>query len=417
MKKAIKLKWVIAISLLTLVGATIGGFTLLSGHYFILGMDSMVVGHIEKNVEGYHQYGKLDQYAEYVITDDWQSQPKLILNAFDTAPKEVGKLYKVEDFGKGRGTDSVFFSMKWVLEKKVYFVSHRMRMEVVSTMLHRSIKSSLDTLLITSGCILVLFCFILWFLMRRVSQPIVALNNWTRALNPGNLKNTIPDFTYRELNEQATLISQSLSTVQASLERESQFLRHTSHELRTPISVIRSNIDLMHKLVESGQSSNDTRQQQVIDRIDRASLTMKGLTETLLWLGREDSENLPKSTVQLDALIQQLAHELNYLLDAKAVEVDVQTEPFAIKLSTAATHIVLGNLIRNAFQHSSGGKVLIWQRGAEVTIVNELGDEGAADLGFGLGLQLIEQLTQRLHWDYKAEQVVNSNTVTINFEG
>lgn len=420
MKKAIKLKWFIAVSLLTLAAVTVAGFTLLSARYFILGMDSMVVGNIEKSVQRYHQDGSRDPYSDHIITTSWKKQPRGVLDAFDHPPERAGELYKIEMFDQESDDHSVYFSMKWHLEGEVYYVSHQMQLEVVSTMVHRNIEKSLDTLLITSGLSLLLFCFVLWVLMRRVSQPIAALNKWTRELNSKSLKNTIPDFTYRELNEQATLISRSLSTVQDSLERESLFLRHTSHELRTPISVIRSNIDLMHKLVENGQSSIDPRQQLVFDRIDRASLTMRSLTETLLWLSREECESLPESTVRLDLLTQQLVSELAYLLENKAIETDVRTESSSIQLPSAAAHIVLGNLIRNAFQHSSEGKVLIRQQGTFITITNKMSKEhycvGDKDLGFGLGLQLIEQLTQRLNWAYTTEKNQNLNIVTVDFQ-
>ncbi|MEB3733551.1 histidine kinase dimerization/phospho-acceptor domain-containing protein [Halopseudomonas pachastrellae] len=59
--------------------------------------------------------------------------------------------------------------------------------------------------------------------------------------------------------------------------------RFTSHELRTPISVIRANVELLERL--RAQSRIDpAMEQQALDRIDRASLTMQHLTETLLWL-------------------------------------------------------------------------------------------------------------------------------------
>ncbi|WP_319557846.1 histidine kinase dimerization/phospho-acceptor domain-containing protein [Thiomicrorhabdus sp.] len=44
------------------------------------------------------------------------------------------------------------------------------------------------------------------------------------------------------------MIQQGLVTTYRSMEREQQFLNYASHELRTPIAVIRNNIELLNRL-------------------------------------------------------------------------------------------------------------------------------------------------------------------------
>lgn len=58
----------------------------------------------------------------------------------------------------------------------------------------------------------------------------------------------------------------------------------------------------------------------------------------------------------------------------------------------------------------------IRQNGATVEIVDPLTEKGsAADLGFGLGLKLTEQLCQKLHWDYVHAAQDNTRSATIKF--
>jgi signal transduction histidine kinase len=236
-------------------------------------------------------------------------------------------------------------------------------------------------------------------------------------LEADNLKKPIPDFYYPELNKMAELIRRSLISVHDVLEREQQFLRHTSHELRTPISIIRNNIELLHKLQASNSQTNESGKQAIINRIDRASLTMQHLTETLLWLSKESPESLPEKEVQLDKILRALVAEMQYLLNEKDVHVNVDTEPFTMQLPEVAVKIVLGNLIRNAFQHTWEGDVLIRQSGDQVEIINtEKSEEIQNDnLGFGLGLQLTQQLVNQLGWMYENTSQSNERRVLIHF--
>jgi hypothetical protein len=84
--------------------------------------------------------------------------------------------------------------------------------------------------------------------------------------------------------------------------------------------------------------------------------------------------------------------------------VEVATTPHSVAAANIPARIVICNLIRNAFQHTWRGKVCITQSGNNVEISNDmLEDNGAEpDLGFGLGLQLTEQLCAKLGWPLKS---------------
>lgn len=423
MKRQIKLKWFVTLVLLSLGIILVIGYSLLSAHYFILGMDNMIASNMEKATAKYYKTvtdsrrGQPNEYEGYQISQNWLQQPQDVLALFQQQPKESGVLYKVENTDEAKALRGMFFSMSLNFDGETLFISHQLSRETVSNMVHRNIIRSLNKLIIISIMSAIALAIIFWLVMRRVSRPVAALGEWTRNLDPNGLNQPLPDFSYPELNELAELIRTSLSSVQESLDREHRLLCHTSHELRTPISIIRSNINLMHKLQDSGCSTDDPRQKQIIDRIDRASMTMKYLTETLLWLNRDEDEELPKQTVQLDKLIQNLVEDMRYLLSDKAVEIDMYTEPCSIVLPEVAARIVLGNLIRNAFQHTWQGEVRIRQQGNKVEINNTESDaiSDNEDLGFGLGLQLTTQLTARLNWNYVNSAGPKGHKTVISF--
>jgi len=203
--------------------------------------------------------------------------------------------------------------------------------------------------------------------------------------------------------------------VQESLDREHRFLRHASHELRTPIAVVRNNVELLHKIKESVNTEKNPQLEKAVDRIDRAGLNMQYLTETLLWLSRKETESLPDKEFELDRMLEELVEEMQYLLDRKDVELNVETNVHIVCLPEYPVRIVLGNLIRNALQHTWEGTISIRQRGYRVDIFNSQtpGDVEQEDLGFGLGLQLTDQLTRKLGWKYKDSSTRYRHQVSI----
>jgi signal transduction histidine kinase len=213
----------------------------------------------------------------------------------------------------------------------------------------------------------------------------------------------------------AQIIHTSMNSVEQSLLRERQFLSHASHELRTPISVIKSNITLMKRLLDEGQSLE--KKQSVANRIVRAANTMAQLTETLLWINREEGRETEVYPINIGALIKNVTSDLQYLISQKAVSVTLNTEDNSLSLPETLCTIVVSNLIRNAFQHTHSGSVDIRQEGSVITItnVNEPISNSKTDLGFGVGLPLTEQLVERYGWRYEVREFENGRSVTLDF--
>lgn len=417
MKAKISLKRLITLSFLLFGGTIVLGYSLLSAHFFIRGMDNIVTGGMENAALTYLASNKSLAEDEMVnfrgsqLSRRWEAQSADIRQVFTDPPQRSGELIKRDDSYWFERPDKVYFALKVDLENQSVYISRTLSRENVSSLVGRNMADSMRLLLGVSALIALTLMLITWLLMRSISSPVARLNNWTQSLTPENLSQPLPDFLYPELNQMARLIQNSLSSVQRSLDREHRFLRYTSHELRTPISVIRNNIELQYKVLQQTSSSLNPMQRDIADRIDRASITMQHLTETLLWLSREDNEKLPESVLEIDKLLLEITEEMRYLLRDKSVELIVETHPYQSSISAVAARIVLGNLIRNAFQHTWEGQVIISQQGSQISIVNRQFnadiDVAPTELGFGLGLQLTAQLTEKLGWSY--QNIANEN--------
>lgn len=419
MIRLLGLKWLVLLSAITIGIGLLVGYAMLSARSYISGMDNIVAGQLSRAAMQTValELGLPSPREEYIVTRTWQQQPAHIRDAFVEPPEQPGQLYKVH-VGEDGPQARLYFAVRQTSPVGDRFVTQQLAplpnrsAGIISPARTRLFNTTLIALAAA-----LLIGVIVSFLWRRVARPVTALGDWATSLNQQNLSEPVPDFVFPELNRFADLVRTSLTEVHQGLEREQQFLSHTSHELRTPISVLRANVELLRKIQTSNPEAVNPREVEIINRIDRASLTMKDVTETLLWLGRDDTSSHPSKVVQVDKLITELVENLRYLLNNQPVELQLDLEPAELLLPESPTSIVLGNLIRNAFQHTRSGSVSIHQRGGHVQIINSSQDEGDdSDRGFGLGLKLTERFTEKLGWHYNNESTPNGRKVEINLQ-
>ncbi|MCK2182753.1 sensor histidine kinase [Halomonas getboli] len=410
------------------------GYSLLSANYFLRGMDNITLAHMARVADGYvrrldgERPDGLQEVAGYHLSGRWRAMPEAVRQAFDGAPSEPGRLYKGHD-DEPSERPAFYFAMRQPTPTGPLYVVDAVAPPPEPVMADKGIPpprdalNSLMTLLGLGVAIAVgLLVALLWWL-RHVSRPVQALGHWARGLDARRLQEPTPDFGYPELNELAGLLRESLRSAHDGLAREQRFLAHASHELRTPITVLRHNLELLRRFQQAHDETWSPRHRQVFARMERAGTTMKHLTETLLWLSREEPVAPPGVELDLASLLEGQVAELEYLLRDKAVTVELDTEPCRVILPEAPVRIVLGNLIRNAFVHTWEGRVVIRQRGVEVRIDNQqvspqVAETNAAsgESGFGLGLQLTAQLTERLGWPYANLADATGHRVRVVFE-
>lgn len=239
-----------------------------------------------------------------------------------------------------------------------------------------------------------------FYLFKRIATPVEFLNEWALTLSPENLDREPVRFKYDEFNNVADLLLSTSRRLVAGVDREKRFQKYASHELRTPIAVIQNNLELMERL----GITEDNRFKSSHARMTKAVRNMKHLTVALLWLSRETDAPMPEEDVDLDAFIHEIIDENVYLLEGKAITLATDLQPVTLRASRILARIILTNLVRNAFQHSCDGDVRIKSRPGVIEVANHVytpsGEcETANPDGYGLGLQLSQQLVCKIGWE------------------
>lgn len=257
---------------------------------------------------------------------------------------------------------------------------------------------------------LVVFIGVIFYVMARLATPVQALYVWAKNLDLEKSKQPCPDFNYTEFNQLARIVQSSILKAGRALERERAFLGFASHELRTPIATLRSNATLLDKVTPHPSA----KEREVRDRILRASLNMKEMTETLLWLSRDADSSVPHAVVDIEEVVLRVIDEQQYLLTGKPVKLSVDTSSYCYQLPTAAFNILVTNLIRNAFQHTATGNITITQKATCIQVSNSTsGSDTPTQVGFGLGLKLINTLVERFHWKLQEDKTDSTLSYTV----
>lgn len=249
--------------------------------------------------------------------------------------------------------------------------------------------------LITGLFMLGLFMMISW-LFNKAQEPLYLLVAWSDHVKQDPDAGIETQFSISELNEIAQHLLSTLDQLKSSNEREQQFLRHASHELRTPLAIIQASLDTL-----SVRTATDNPGHAALERARRASANIVLLSEALLWLARQSSRPATRSRVEPRVMCESLMAEMRYLIEHKRIDVEIQSQVAAIEIEADLFRIVLANLIRNAFQHSVEGEIKLSVTATSLMIVNPLAvDSVPDDVCFGLGLQLVERIADKLGWTF-----------------
>jgi signal transduction histidine kinase len=271
------------------------------------------------------------------------------------------------------------------------------------------------------------------YLSQAVS-PIIKLAKTLEELDPQSdefvekLKHALPD----NIDQEVAILSDALSNlsdrIEALVVRERNFTRDASHELRSPITVIKIATDLLLE-------DKTLKENQIIpiQRIKNNAADMEELIEALLILARESNNKLSFEPVCINDVVTEEIDRTNNLLKDKPVQVTFEgKEQLFVIGSDKVLSVMIGNLIRNAFSYTDEGDVVIRIEGVDL-IIEDSGigipeqdvkkmfkpfQRGETKLrgGYGVGLTIVKMLSERFNWPIQVESQLGKGTkVTVNF--
>jgi signal transduction histidine kinase len=216
-------------------------------------------------------------------------------------------------------------------------------------------------------------------------EPLIQMKNDISQISPQTLDRRITsEGQPRELEPIATQFNLVLGEIEKALYREREFSSDVAHELRTPVTEIRS-------LAEVGLRWPDEKDiHSYFADIYDSSRRLDRLIENLLHLCRseEGSIELNVKSIRLDGLVEKVCLSLAEETAEKGIDIELPATPMPVVLTDPQwLKLVLENLVFNAISHSPEGatvtlKAVVDDGKCAIEIENPMEDQlSTSDLG------------------------------------
>lgn len=244
------------------------------------------------------------------------------------------------------------------------------------TQLNTALRSVALELVLIAPCILLLSALGSYWLASRAFVPIDRLTRTTQQIQAGDLHQRVPvPRTHDEVHRLATTLNEMISRLEEAFKRQRRFVADASHELRTPVAVIRSMTDLA--LLEE---MTPQEFKQVLGNINSEAERLGHLISELLALARSDEGKtiLELEPVRLDQIVEGVVSNAEILAMEHHIALHVQiTKPVTVLGDEVRLIQALINLLDNAIIYTNaGGHVTVSVEQKEHTAYLAIHDTG-----------------------------------------
>ena len=247
-----------------------------------------------------------------------------------------------------------------------------------------STDSLTRTLAVMFPAVLAAVALLIWVVVGRALRPVEAIRTEVAAIGAAGLDRRVPQPPGDdEIARLAGTMNAMLARIEDAHRRQQQFVADAAHELRSPLTSIRTELEV--DLADPAGAAREATERSVLEEVERLSR----LVDSLLFLARADAgaQAGPVGDVDLDEIVLREARALRVrgtvAVDTSAVS-GAQIRGDADQLTRAVR-----NLLDNAGRHAGTTvRVSLAEAGAEVVLV-------VADDGPGVPPEAADRIFER----------------------
>ncbi len=232
-----------------------------------------------------------------------------------------------------------------------------------------------------------------YFISTKLSGPINSITTTANELAKGNYDVKFASAEYREVAQLSDTLNYVTGEIKKSDEFQKQLLANVSHDLKTPLTMIKAYASMVKEISGNDPEKRDKHLQVIIDEADR----LTGLVNDVLNVSKVSADNhLNKKVFNLTDFVFGVVDKFGYLQETQGYKIMVDIDP---NLYTCADEEKIGqvlyNLVSNAVNYT----------GADKTIYISLKDDTAAgrikfavrDTGKGIAKEDMDSIWNRFY--------------------
>ena len=349
--------------------------------------------------------GKLTLQAEKIESFLEEKKELIRLNYTFVVVKRGNIVYRSKSFKKSydkyMSRYNFYMPIIPVLGEDAYFKYHLEKPKnsyifVVKPEADEVLKSILLLLSTLVPLIFLLLIFVINGIIKSIIEPINQLNKDAKRVNIDNFKSS---FAKPKYNDEIALLTagfnEMITRLNSGVERLKKANDTIAHELKTPISIMQTEIELALSKPREKEDYKESLQ-NIFTQLN----TLNSLVQTLLILSRYSKMQLEQNLQECDfnTILIAVIEGLTTLANSKEITIDIKTFKKARKNSNCLlVNTVMRNIIENAIKYSKeGGKIEIKLYSKDENVIFSV-----KDWGIGIEQSDIPKLTERF---FKVEQ-------------
>ena len=210
-----------------------------------------------------------------------------------------------------------------------------------------------------------------------VGRPLRAIDRAISELGRGTFSRSIEVSGPRDLERLGAQLEWLRLRLLDLAQERNRFLRHMSHELKTPLANIREGAEL---LMDGAVGPLDNSQREVVAILRDNGIKLHRLIENLLSFSawQKESVGLDISEFRLRPLVKQVLEAQQLTVVSQRVRLEVKVDDLTLKADRGKMRLIIENLLSNAIKYSpKGGTVYLQAVKQDTQLVIDVADAGA----------------------------------------
>ena len=257
-----------------------------------------------------------------------------------------------------------------------YELVYEHRAEVPTQQREQTPKQMADIIFLYGAPTLVLLLVGGWFLMRRTLAPVTALTDAAERVHAENLRHHLPrSGNGDELDRLTGVFNEMLGRLDESFRRIRSFTLHASHELKTPLTILRGEMETLLRDAKTHPDHHEALE-GMLDEMQRMARIVDDLS--LLTKAGAGQAPLICESVRLDELVREACEDARILGEKQGIKIElVACEQVTMTGDRHRLRQLLLNLADNAVKHNErDGRVTVALLRASDEAILEIANTG-----------------------------------------